>query len=48
MGGHGGGLYRGLPLFFETGLMLLLPVMAAAAGSLRGDRNARRGCCYAR
>lgn len=29
-------LVIGLPLFFETGLVLLLPVMAAAAANLRG------------
>lgn len=32
-------LVVGLPLFFETGLVLLLPVMAAAAGNMKDQRD---------
>ncbi|MGN6621779.1 MAG: GntT/GntP/DsdX family permease [Sphingomonas sp.] len=37
-------LIVGLPLFFETGLVLLLPIVAAAAASMTGER----GSDYAR
>jgi GntP family gluconate:H+ symporter len=33
------GLLIGLPLFFETGLVLLLPIVAAAAAALPGGAN---------
>lgn len=33
-------LLLGLPLFFETGLVLLLPIVAAAADGLRGGKGA--------
>ena len=32
-------LLVGLPLFFETGLVLLLPIVATAAATLYGERN---------
>jgi len=32
-------LVIGLPLFFETGLVLLLPIVAAAAASMAGERD---------
>jgi len=32
-------LVIGLPLFFETGLVLLLPIVAAAAASMAGERG---------